>query len=798
MGKNRILLAVFYRVKAHYLMALVTLITTIVSVLGTFIVLANVNNHMVYEITKNIPIHISFTIKAESNDTKAYMSLNNYIIEFYGEIQSLPEVNKTSICLTYSLPSLLSMYVGFNNSEYEVWPTIGVFYEYPLRYNVSGEIAGNGIGIAETFARKWGLNIGDHVNITIVHKVLNRTVVEYRDLEIKYIYSTGSAGYLTSSVVSAGTGSSSPGFIGEGLSMYPAIVVNESLFKQIIKALNPYTCVSVHGERRSFIAYTIDIVLSNRYLVLYNPDLACQLVDEFIDSRLSEHSKKIFGKDIIPRKITTFFMTIRETKTVDININDSTIRLLSIINSPLQEKISSLKSVMQFQMTSLVITASLPIFISSWYLMVVIAGIMIHGLRRHLALLITRGVPPDMLKKSYIILMSIISVLAIILSLPLINIVSRTFTILILGRIFYEPSLTDPFIIVSGAVITAILVILVLRRSRKYLYIDTSELSSITRVFMSTGKTSWKPGTLLTILLIISIMKYGLWLSGFTVTDLFRMAMETRNVGLSIALSIYAIIDSIAQYIAPFIVTYFLIQYITHSEKLLNIFSTIITRIISRNLSESVEGLILRGSSRLYSVSFVIALVFAVTLNYLGLSTSLEIWFPEFREFIRGTSGGEVIAIQELSYQAIIYANKLMVYYGFILALLSSILMALVLTRDLDKEIVVLRARGASAKDLLKLVYGVVFTVVSISLLVGLVSGLIWLKGEVDGVNSGIRLVSYMQSNSTSNIPYVSIAFSIHDIIYIVSIVSLLLIVPLIIIFLRVSKPVAEKLRSIV
>jgi len=135
-----------------------------------------------------------------------------------------------------------------------------------------------------------------------------------------------------------------------------------------------------------------------------------------------------------------------------------------------------------------------------------------------------------------------------------------------------------------------------------------------------------------------------------------------------------------------------------------------------------------------------------------------------------------------------------MVYYGLVLALLSSILMALVLTKDLDKEMIMLRARGAGIKDLLRLVYGVLFTVVSISLVVGFVSGIIWLKGGIDGINSGLRAAP-IAFNETSNveIPYVTIVFNTYDLGYIIAIVTLLLLIPLIIIFLRISKPIAGK-----
>ncbi len=790
MGKNRILLAVFYRLKSHYLIALITLIITIISIVGTFIVLANINNYIIYETTKEIPVHITLNVRFSSNDKNALIKTLDYMKNFIEELRKQPEINKLSMFAQFYIMGYLGLKITMDNESNTVegMSSFLALYGETIRFNITGGIIEEDkIGIGQQLLESFGLEIGDHINIEIIDRIRNYTVLELKNLEIGYTYALKEYKKV----------------YGLGGPLAPPIpwinfIVNESILREIIEAVCSVPHV-IPGEeyRGMYIDYVIDMVLSEKYLVLYNPDLAYQLIDEFIDNRLSSISEDIFGKDIIPEKIGFFFVVSRSLKTTVLSFDNSTIDISSNIDSPIQDTISSLKSTTQFQTTSILITSSLPIFIGSWYLMVVVASIVIYGLRRHLALLMTRGIPSGSLKKHYTVLLVLIGLIAVITSLPLINLTSRLFTTLILGRVFYEPPLTDPFIIVTSVIIAILLIILVLGRSRKYLDIEAGELSFVTRVFIPAEKTTWKPGTLLTILLIISIIKYGMWLTGFTVADLIRKAIETGNMGLVIALSIYSIIDSLATYIAPFIVTYFFIQYITHSEKILNLFSAIVTRIISGNLSDSVKELILRGSSRLYNVSFVIALVFAVSLNYLGMSSSLETWFPALKEFLNKVFG-EYITLQQFSYQGMIYANKLMVYYGFVLALLSSILMALVLTKDLDKEMLILRARGAGIKDLLRLVYGVLFTVVLISLIVGFVSGILWLKGGIDGINSGMR-VALIAFNETLSIeiPYVTIAFNVYDLVYIIAIITLLLIIPFIIIFLRISKPVAEKLRMI-
>jgi len=792
MGK-RILLAVFYRLKSHYLIALITLIVTIVSILGTFIVLANINNYIIYETTKEIPIHITLNMRFSGSDRDALIRTIDYMKNFIKELRNQPEINKISMLPIFHLTGYLGVKIYVDNKSNVVGGimSFSTLYGEAIRFNISeGNIEENKIGIEQGLLESFGLKIGDHIAIEIIDKIRNNTILELRNLEIGYVY--------TLKEYKGGIGLGGFG-VGEPFpTKLPDFIVNESILREIIRKVYsvPYA-VSVGENLKMYIDYVLDIVLSEKYLVLYNPDLAYQLIDEFIDNKLSSASENVFGKDIIPEKSSFFFIVSRNFKTTELTLGNSTVDLMSNIDSPIQDTISRLKSTMQFQMTTILVTASLPIFIGSWYLMVVVASIVIYGLRRHLTLLMTRGVPSSSLKKHYMVLLIFIGLIAVIISLPLINLASKLFTTMILGRVFYEPPLTDPFIIVTALVIAVLLTLLVLRRSRKYLDIKAGELSFVTRVFIPAEKTIWKPGTLLTILLIISIIKYAMWLTGFTVADLTRRAIETGNMGLLIALSIYSIIDSLATYIAPFVITYFLVQYITHSGKILNVFSSLITRAVSGSLSDSVKELILRGSSRLYNVSFVIALVFAVSLNYLGMSTSLETWFPDMKEFLINVYG-EYSTIQQFSYQGMIYTNKLMVYYGLVLALLSSILMALVLTKDLDKEMVILRARGAGIKDLLRLVYGVLFTVVSISLVIGFVSGIIWLKGGIDGINSGMR-VAPIAFNETSNIeiPYVTIVFSIYDLGYVIAIVTLLLLIPLIIIFLRISKPVAEKLRSI-
>ncbi len=795
MERNRILLAVFYRLKSHYLIALITLIITIVSIVGTFIVLANTNNYIIYETTKEIPIHITLNLRFSANDKNALTKTIDYMKNFIEELRKQPEVNKLSMFPRFYIMGYLDLKVSMSNESniVEGMASFSTLYGETIRFNITdGIIEENKIGVEQRLLESFGLEIGDHISIEIIDRIRNHTILELKNLEIGYAYA------LKEYKKGYGPGSFGIGGPFTSPTLLPNFIVNESILKEIIKTVCsvPYV-VSAEESSKMYIDYVLDMVLSEKYLVLYNPDLAYQLIDEFIDDKLSSISENVFGKDIIPEKTSFFFIVNRNFKTIELSFENSTINLVSDIDSPIQDTISSLKSIMQFQMTSILITASLPIFIGSWYLMEVVASIVIYGLRRHLALLMTRGVSSDSLKKHYMVLLVFIGLIAVIISLPLINLTSKLFTTMILGRVFYEPPLTDPFIIITAAIIAVLLILLVLRKSRKYLDIEAGELSFVTRVFIPAEKTIWKPGTLLTILLIISIIKYGMWITGFTVADFIRKAIETGNMGLLIALSIYSIIDSLATYIAPFIVTYFLVQYITHSEKILNVFSTIVTRIVSGNLSDSVKELILRGSSRLYNVSFVIALVFAVSLNYLGMSSSLETWFPDLKEFLINVYG-EYSTIQQFSYQGMIYTNKLMVYYGLVLALLSSILMALVLTKDLDKEMIILRARGAGIKDLLRLVYGVLFTVVSISLVVGFVSGIIWLKGGIDGINSSMRAAP-IAFNETSNveIPYVTIVFSIYDLGYIIAIVTLLLLIPLIIIFLRISKPIAEKLRTI-
>lgn len=593
--------------------------------------MANTNNYIIYETTKEIPIHITLNLRFSANDKNALTKTIDYMKNFIEELGKQPEVNKLSMFPRFYIMGYLDLKVSVSNESniVEGMASFSTLYGETIRFNITdGIIEENKIGVEQRLLESFGLEIGDHISIEIIDRIRNHTILELKNLEIGYAYALKEykKGYRPGSFGIGGPFTSP--------TLLPNFIVNESILKEIIKTVCsvPYV-VSAEESSKMYIDYVLDMVLSEKYLVLYNPDLAYQLIDEFIDDKLSSISENVFGKDIIPEKTSFFFIVNRNFKTIELSFENSTINLVSDIDSPMQDTISSLKSIMQFQMTSILITASLPIFIGSWYLMEVVASIVIYGLRRHLALLMTRGVSSDSLKKHYMVLLVFIGLIAVIISLPLINLTSKLFTTMILGRVFYEPPLTDPFIIITAAIIAVLLILLVLRKSRKYLDIEAGELSFVTRVFIPAEKTIWKPGTLLTILLIISIIKYGMWITGFTVADFIRKAIETGNMGLLIALSIYSIIDSLATYIAPFIVTYFLVQYITHSEKILNVFSTIVTRIVSGNLSDSVKELILRGSSRLYNVSFVIALVFAVSLNYLGMSSSLETWFPDLKEF---------------------------------------------------------------------------------------------------------------------------------------------------------------------
>jgi len=103
--------------------------------------------------------------------------------------------------------------------------------------------------------------------------------------------------------------------------LLPNFIVNESILREIIKTVYsmPYV-ISAEESSKMYIDYVLDMVLCEKYLVLYNPDLAYQLIDEFIDDKLSSISENVFGKDIIPEKTSFFFIVSRNFKTIELSL----------------------------------------------------------------------------------------------------------------------------------------------------------------------------------------------------------------------------------------------------------------------------------------------------------------------------------------------------------------------------------------------------------------------------------------------------------------------------------------------
>ena len=152
MGRNRILLAVFYRLKSHYLIALITLIITIVSIVGTFIVLANTNNYIIYETTKEIPIHITLNLRFSANDKNALIKTMDYMKNFIEELGKQPEINKLSMFPRFYIMGYLDLKVSVDNesSVVEGMTSFSTLYGETIRFNITeGIIEENKIDVEQ-------------------------------------------------------------------------------------------------------------------------------------------------------------------------------------------------------------------------------------------------------------------------------------------------------------------------------------------------------------------------------------------------------------------------------------------------------------------------------------------------------------------------------------------------------------------------------------------------------------------------------------------------------------------------
>ncbi len=809
MHKALLMLKVFLRNRSRYTFVALTIVLVLASILGAIAASSASSSYMAVELTKRIPIHIVMTysiyVSGENSIDLAVRAVENASL-MRSDILGLPSHRISSVTTTVSVKVTVypenpgstrdTRYTLYINSTSGEWGAslqntviLGtIIGDRPERIKVlAGNMDGDGLND----------NVLAGTNLTASDIVGDDYVVSFRAMKRNTTLGSGVVGHGRVSFVfveknplsnmsSAGLFSSDTYYFWLPLTLLTSKEKLINILEEIKGGLPSGFTVDAD------IRVAHDMLIDPRVLPLSSMDTARRIIDDIMEE-IAGRLRGRYGGIWLEKSVSpAFFLPIPTSYRGGFNASWAEGAQDISMYSPLADTLATVSFISSIQSSVTIIGLSLPVLVASWYLLTIISGLIADWGRRTIALLITRG---ETLSSAYRFFMASIIVTALIgtaAALPFAwltgnLLVSQMFPGISLG---YDAVFNTP-VAVLAAILAGAMAYTAATRVKRIFRELNENLSQLTQVYVPPVREEWRPGTGMRILFILSVFKYVLWATGLSLFDIANMASRIHWV-LVIVVMIYMPIDYFVAVVAPFIVTYFITMYITHSEKILDFLSRHVSTIVAGELGFSVKGFIMRGSTRLYRVSFVITLIIAVAVNYVGTATSLEEWYPRFHEWVSSQGVlSSTLFIQELMVRASIAAYRAIAYYSVFIAVLSAVMLALILVRDMDRELAALRARGASIGDTARFVYGVVFTIVVVSLVLGTVSGLIWLRG---GLATFTPAVASMVGGGLEE---PAMVFSPMDLVYVLVITAALFATPLAVILVDTRKPVAEKLRVI-
>lgn len=807
MYKIALLLKMFLRNKARYGFVAFTIILVLASILGGMAASSASSSYIAVKLSEKIPVHIVMSYAASlyiedvgRNGVGLALDFIDNATDIHGLIENLPSGRVDAVSTLISVKiglypgkrgAHVSMYINSTDNRWgstieDVFEAAATVGARSRRIRVVAGEMGKGDGVSLMDIRG---------NISVEETPGTRYIVSYRIAEdnrtlAQGVLAQGPVGYVfliqnPLSNISSATLIPIPT---DSASYYirPDIVTGLDSLREILRRVEGIGDV----DASIYITVVHDIVLDPRILPLSSIDAARTVIHDVMDEIASTVSEK--HGDIIHLEKQQGFFIVPERYSGAINASWTSGEEPVNLYSPLADILATISLVTTLQSTVTIAGLSLPVMVAAWYLLTIISSLIADWGRRSIALLVTRG---ESLKSAYRYFLLSIIVAALIgaaAALPFAwatgdLLVSQMFPGLRLGpeTVFNAP------VAVAAALFSALLAYFAVNRVKKIFSELGESLSQLTQIYIPPIREEWRPGTFMKLLFILSIFKYTLWALGLTATDLIAYASRIHFI-LVVLVIIYIPIDFFMTLLAPFVATYFITMYITHSEKILDTISRAIGGLVSGELSFTVKSFIMRGSTRLYRISFVIALIIAVALDYMGTATSLEAWYPRMQEWIEQRGRGDpMFFILQLTAKANVAAYRAIAYYSVLIAVLSSIMLTLILVRDMDRELAALRARGAGPRHIIRFVYGVVFTVIAISSVIGAVSGLIWMRGGLRGMSQGFFMAP------AADMPRPDMVFTPLDAAYAALILASMFTAPLIVLYMDTRRPVAEKLRVV-
>ncbi len=508
-------------------------------------------------------------------------------------------------------------------------------------------------------------------------------------------------------------------------------------------SLPAYTCplaIIPPGALEDMISSESTSVMELQYYYLVNFSLKTFtiLAPESIVEASQAYSEKVFnvlreffGEDFVEGVSSRVFI-VTAFKTIKFNYKDLNVQVhVSNVDHVLAGSLSAFSGA-SILVTAFLFSLTLPVIVTSWILARSVGELIAYSIRRSITLSLIRGLSLRSLTLGFLALSLTMSLIAIVVSILTLRVFIELTSHLVMGRAYYVPPLVDPVYILIALGIALSLIVLVYLKVKGVLR-GYTDLTQASRLYVTVEGGVWKPSTSLTILFMLSMFKYILWITGVSSGDLVRRASEIHPILLVLAF-FYAIIDFFVGFVAPVVVPYYVTSTLLSIEGFNRRVSRVVAGVISGSWGDLVSAATLRISPRFTTLTASIAITLSFVVASAIIRASILSWYDANSNALKArTDLGSVffnVMALSMSFYSIIAFTLLS---GFILV--SSIIVGYSLFKGLERELAVLRIRGAPLRDLIIFTYPQVLTSVVVAILIAPL-GIISAKGFIETFNS--------------------------------------------------------------
>ncbi len=773
----------FIRYKTPYIFTAIAILLISSSIIGVFAASSAASTYAILKISKKIPVH-----------TYLYMEIRS-VKEFY-----VGELDKIINIIIYNLTRYIDSLKQDNRIE-----TMNTTIIFSLTFEED-----------RVYLVDKKLNISSKIESLIILTSLSNTstILPYREglgIDKKFYPKTNTTPRNNEILINTSSWEISLGKISYvyrfiGRKQYtpfniasvprPYIALDPN---SLYKVIDKFKQLSINIRFKADLF--VEIGLNKEIIPINSIDAAKSIVNDVMRS-MNNYVRDTYGEKYYINsteffKTFLFFTKTLVTRTWNTTIDGVVLKGTTAIDSPLITLLDTMSGMQLMQTTGLTIELTIPIFISTWYLLIITSTLVADRLRRGIALLLIRGADKNTLFSNMILSKIIVAIISGLFSLPLSYLLANYLLSIEYPEISVSMNVfINPVTLIMTVVLAFFLAFFTSRRVAKYFSekeFSEESLYNLTQLYVKPPIEHWRPGMFITLMFILGVINYTLNFFNISSSDLITFASRHGAAAIVIVL-IYLILNSILRLFYPAIITYFLVMYITHSPSILGVFTYIVSLLTGRRFRVLIRNFVLRSFTRVLRVAFIIALVIASSITYIGLYDSLENWIPRYQKYLEENMASNIgqrigiVSIILATMRSNIISYRIMSYYGVFLAFSSTILLSIILVTEIKYELTVLRARGSSRSDLIRFIYGSLLTLLLIGIFSGLLSGYIWLRSSIVEVSGG---------TITNNAPQPTMIVSYNTISFIVVVLATLLILPMITILLETRKPVVKGLRIV-